>query len=425
VPELKLGYQGPLYGPWYDWAKRYASSYAFLLGTRDGYYGADEARFTKEMQRRLGIVQDGVFGDRTASAAGYTWPGATKPPVVEGRRPIWFYSCPGSGADWWMGPSYDVGQMVAGTGWNEPGRQSLRINHQPVAFQKGGYLGLMGGDPRFSYLDVIADQLASLRYLLQNNPDVQAALTARRKDPKARVEVELWFSGYSQSADGLRDAILALFGDGGEFELIRDRINGLILFGDPCTPGTGIARKTYPAWLEKLVTEVNATVDFYAVAKDRIRPAFYREVIKAEMELPFLVHVIRLAVPIIEDWAKIALPFLAPLLGGFGPAAQMGLSAIGGLASLGGNADFTRLLGMAGSNEDTDTTDDIRKILSPTGILNNIPDLITLLGQVGPGLEAHNSYHAICAPRPEFADAAGHPRVGTQYAYDVVAAFRR
>ena len=102
MPELKLGYQGPLYNPWYDWAKSYASSYAFLLGARDGYYGADEARFTKEMQRRLGIIQDGVFGDRTAAAVGYAWPGSTQPPKVEARRPIWFYTCPGSGADWNM-----------------------------------------------------------------------------------------------------------------------------------------------------------------------------------------------------------------------------------------------------------------------------------------------------------------------------------
>lgn len=420
MPELKIGYQGPLYNPWYDWAKRYAASYAFLLGARDGYYGADEARFTKELQRRVGIVQDGIFGDRTAAAVGYAWPGTTQPPVVAKRRPIWFYSCPGSGADWWLGPSFDVGQMVAGTAWNEPGRQSLRINHQPVSFQKGGYLGLMGGPADFSYLDVCAGLLASLRRLLRNNPDVTAAMTARRLDSKASVDVELWFSGYSQSADGLRDAVLALFADSGEFAAIRDRINGLVLFGDPATAVTGIARKTYPSWLESLVTEVNATVDFYAVAPDRIRPAFYAEIVKAEMTLPFLVHVVRIAVPIIEDWAKLALPAVAPLLGGFGPLAQVGLAALNGLSGLGGNADFTRLLGMAGSSDDWNTTNAIRGILSPTGLLANIPDLITLLGAVGPGLAAHGSYHATCPPRPEFGN-----RVGTQFAYDVIAAYRR
>lgn len=420
MPELKRGYQGPLYDPWFDWFTRKYSKIAPLLGKRDGYFGSDEERAVMQLQANLGIVVDGKFGDRTAAAAGYTWPGATAPPVVQARRPIWFYSCPGSGGDYWMGPSHDVGQMVAGTGFNEPGRQSLRINHQPVQFLKGGYLGLLGGDPQYSYIEVITDQKASLRWLLENNPDVTKALAARRTNPTAPVDVELWFSGYSQSADGLREAIKDLFGDGGEFVLIRDRINGLICFGDPCTPVTGIARKTFPAWLERLVIEVNATVDFYAVAKDRIRPAFYAEIIHSEMSLPYAVHLIRLAIPIIEDWAKVALPFLTPFLGGFGPAAQIGLAAIGGLQNIGGSSDFTRLLGMAGSAEDWDTTERLRAILSPTGLLDHVPDLLTLLGQVVPGLEAHNSYHAICPPRPEFGN-----RVGTQHAYDAVASFRR
>ena len=160
MPELKRGYQGSLYGPWYDWATRYAKDYAFLLGKRDGYYGADEESFTREMQRRLGIVQDGVFGDRTAALVGYKWPGGT--PIPEARRPIWFYSCPGSGANWDQGPSFVAGEMVAGKQWNHPGRESLRINHQPVGFVKGGYLGLLGGDPKFSYLEVIEDQKHSL-----------------------------------------------------------------------------------------------------------------------------------------------------------------------------------------------------------------------------------------------------------------------
>lgn len=230
MPELKRGYQGPLYSPWYDWAARYAPSYSFLLGKKDGYYGSDEEAFTREMQRRLGIVQDGVFGDRTAALVGYRWPGSTPNPVP--RRPIWFYSCPGSSANWDQGPSFVVGEMVAGKQWNHPGRESLRINHQPVGFIKGGYLGLMGGDPKFSYMDVITDQKHSITRLLRDNPDVKLALSTRRSDPAARVDVELWFSAYSQSADGLLEAVKELFGDGGEFALIRDRINGLIVLGN-------------------------------------------------------------------------------------------------------------------------------------------------------------------------------------------------
>lgn len=419
MPELKLGYQGPEYNPWYDEMKRRYASYAFLLGVKDGYFGSDEAAFVRELQRRLGLVQDGIFGDRTAAAIGYKWKSTGQVPAVEKRRPIWFYSCPGSGADYWLGPSHDVGQMVCGKGFNEPHRANLHINHQPVSFIKGGYLGLLGGDPKYSYLEVIADQKASLRWLLQNNPDVTVAMEARRRDRAARVDVELWFSAYSQSADGLMEAINDLFGDGGEFELIRDRINGLLCFGNPATPVTGIARKTFPGWLNALTHNINTRDDFYAVAKDDIRPAFYAEIIKAEMELPFFVHVLRIAVPIVMQWAAAFMPFLAPLLGGFGPMVQMGLAAINGLQSLGNNPAFSSLMGQAGSGSDIATTKRIEEILTPTGVLQNIPGLITLIAAL-PGLQSHGMYHATTPPRPEFGN-----RTGTQFAYDIVANFRR
>lgn len=419
MPELKIGYQGAEYYPWYDWAKKNYASYAFLLGARDGYYGSHEAAFTREMQRRLGIVIDGVFGDRTADEAGYKWPGLANPPVVHQRRPIWFYSCPGSGADFWLGPSHDVGEMVCGRAFNEPNRQSLNINHQPVAFQKGGYLGLMGGDPKYSYLEVIADQKASIRWLLQNNPDVTKAMTARRSNAGAVVDVELWFSGYSQSADGLCDAILDLFGEDGEFYLIRDRINGLICFGNPATPVTGIARKVFPAWLNRLVFNINTKDDFYAVATDDIRPAFYAEIIQAEMELPFFVHLLRIAVPIILKWAATLIPIFGPLLGGFGPMVQLALGTLNGLQGLGNNPLLGNLLGQAGGGRDLATTKRIEDILSPTGVFENIGGLIGLIGAL-PGLQSHGSYHAIMPPRPEFGN-----RVGTQVAYDKVANFHR
>lgn len=408
---------------WQKWAIRYAEDYAFLLGAVDGYFGQSDAAFVREMQRRLGIVQDGEFGERTAAAVGYKASKPSFPPNVAPRRPIWFYSCPGSGADYWLGPSHDVGQMVSGKGFNEPGRLSLNINHQPVSFQKGGYLGLMGGDPKFSYLEVIADQKASLRWLLQNNPDVRLAMASRQVDPasvpRSRVSVELWLSGYSQSADGLCDAVAELFGDGGEFELIRDRINGLILFGNPATPVTGIARKVYPAWLTALMRNINTTDDFYAVAKDDIRPAFYAEIIKAEMELPFFVHLLRIAVPIILAWASAVLPIFGPLLGGFGPMVQLALGTLNGLQGLGNSPLLSNLLGLAGSNRDLATTKRIQDILTPTGVLENIPDLIALIGAL-PGLQSHGLYHAIAPRRPEFGN-----RTGTQMAYDLIAAFRR
>ena len=399
---------------WQRWAVNYAESYAFLLGAIDGYYGQSDATFTREMQRRLGLVQDGEFGPVTAGRVGY----AGTPPTPA-RRPIWFYSCPGSGADFWLGPSHDVGQMVSGRGFNEPGRQSLNINHQPVSYAKGGYLGLMGGDPTFSYLEVIADQLASIRWLLQNNPDVLRAMTARHADPNAPVDVELWLSGYSQSADGLCDAVLELFGDGGEFALIRDRINGLILFGNPATPKTGIARKVYPGWLVALMRNINTRDDFYAIARDDIRPAFYAEIIKAEMELPFFVHLLRIAVPIILAWASAMLPIFGPLLGGFGPMVQLALGTLNGLQGLGHSPVLGTLMGQAGTDRDVATTKRVQDILTPTGVLENIDDLIAVIGAL-PGLQSHGLYHAIAPRRPEFGN-----RTGTQLGYDIVAGFRR
>lgn len=404
MPELKRGYQGSLYGPWYDWATRYAKDYAFLLGKRDGYYGADEESFTREMQRRLGIVQDGVFGDRTAALVGYKWPGGT--PIPEARRPIWFYSCPGSGANWDQGPSFVAGEMVAGKQWNHPGRESLRINHQPVGFVKGGYLGLLGGDPKFSYLEVIEDQKHSLTRLLRDNPDVKVALAARSTDPSARVDVELWLSGYSQSADGLLEAVTELFGDGGEFALIRDRINGLILFGNPATAVTGIARKTFPAWVNALTRNINASNDFYAVAKDDIRPLFYEWFIKAETELPFVVYSAQIILPAIARLMK----DLGPLTGPFFPlllAGATGLSAFLPLLSM-------TVGGVTGANSKPNP--ELIELLSVRGILTNLDELLKLLIAL-PGLQTHGAYHL---PRPEFGG-----RDGQMVAYDLVANFRR
>ncbi|TPW93644.1 peptidoglycan-binding domain-containing protein [Mycolicibacterium fortuitum] len=387
---------------WQRWAKQYAKAYADIMGAVDGYYGNSDAAFTREMQRRLGLPQTGEFDETTAARVGYA--GTTAP----ARRPIWLYSAPGSGADWWLGPSFDVGQMVSGNGWNEPGRQSLRINHQPIGYAKGGYLGLMGGDPAFSYIDVIGFLRNELARLLRQNPDVQRAMTARRADPGAKVDVELWFSGYSQSADGMREAIRELFGDGGEFESIRDRINGLVLFGDPATPVTGIARKTFPAWLNSLVREVNATDDFYAVAKDKIRPLFYEWFIRAETELPFVVYTAQIIIPAL-------LNLIAPFLGSL--ASPLAVPILAGATGVDGGLLGQVLGGVTGSRERPNP--ELVKLLSVQGVLTSLPDLIALVAAL-PGLQSHGAYHATMPPRPEFGN-----RTGTQYAYDIVASFRR
>lgn len=388
--ELKINSQGPEVVAFQKWFQRYASSYAPAV---DGYIGTPDVIAIKELQRRLGLVQDGIFGDRTAAAVGYKW--VTTPVVpVRSRRPIWIYTAPGSGANWDQGPSFQLGERC---------KNILNLNHQPLYFQKGGYLGFMGGDPKFSYNEVIQDQYLSLASCLLNNPDVQVALGIRKKNPSARVDVELWFSGYSQSADGMEEALVKLFGDGGPYELLRDRINGVIQFGNPSTIGTGIARKVRPEWLYRLVRNINYDNDFYAIAPDNIRPAFYKVIVEAEMELPFFVHVLQIAVPII-------LNNVIPVFGGmFGPLSQMAVAAAAGLG--GGQANLLgQLMGQAGVGQDAHLHQDLVDMLSITGLITNIPGMIQLVGAL-PGLQAHGGYEF----DPYMMDRA----------YDVVAGFRR
>lgn len=376
-----------------QWFKRYASSYAPPV---DGYYGNADADAVRILQSKLGIVVDGIFGDRTAAKVGYKFKGATAPPVVVQRRPIWIYTAPGSGQPWHIGPSFLLGQRAS---------EVLKINHQPVGYPIGGYLGLMGGDPKYSYVDIIGFQGAEFERLLDINPDVQKAMATRRDNPTARVDVELWVSGYSQSADGFEDAVERLFGEGGKYEVLRDRLNHLIQFGNPSTKTTGIARKVRPLWLDRLVRNINYPNDFYAVAQDQIRPAFYKVIIEAETELPFFVHVLQIAVPVI-------LNNVLPVFGGFfGPLGQLAVASMAGLG--GGNANLLgSLMGQAGAGagQDAHVHDDIVKMLTLTGLIKNIPGLIALVGAL-PGLQAHGGYDR--------------DPIMMERAFQIMAAFRR
>jgi hypothetical protein len=420
VTELKRGSNDANTGGevtrWQNWAYRYAPSYAGLIGPKDGYFGIGEEKFCLEMRRRVGkgLPMVPTFDDFVAQETGYKFKSGSmpKPPPLPVRRPIWIYTAPGSGADWWFGPSFDLGEMC---------KNILGFQHQPLAFTKGGYLGFMGGDSKFSYNEVTYDQHKSLEYNLDNNPDVQEALLKRKIDPNAKVAVELWFSGYSQSADGMEDALEILFGDGGfihpgdptntpsapgKYRLLRDRINGLIQFGNPSTKDTGIARKVRPAWLDVLVRNVNVKNDFYAVAKDEIRPAFYAIIVQAEMELPFFIHVLKVAVPII-------LGFATPLGGLFGPMGAMMIAAMSGMNAflplLGG------LMGTAGSAGDEEVDRKLIEMLSITGLIKNIPGLLGLITAL-PGLQAHGGYHLY---QPDFG------MTGTQFGYNMIADYRR
>lgn len=398
----KKGSNGPEILAWQEWAYQSYASYANLIGNKDSYYGNGEVAFTAQMQRRLGIPQTGVFDQQTASRVGYK---GVAPAV---HRKIWIYTAPGSGADWWLGPSFDLGERCKNT---------LHLNHQPLAFAKGGYLGFLGGDPGFSYNEVTYDQYKSLEYNLDHNPDAQEALRqAASGVPAAKIEFEMHASGYSQSADGMEDALEVLFGDGGfvhpgdpthtpsppgKYRPIRDSLKLVVQFGNPSTKGTGIAAKVRPAWLDAKIRNVNYVNDFYAVAPDEIRREFYAIIVQADMSLPFFVHVLKIAGPVILQ--------TIPILGGFlGPLAPLVIAGATGL-----NAFLPLLTGLVGQAQGAGDEAVDRKLiemLSAAGLIKNVPGLIGLIAAL-PGLQAHGGYPF--------------DPVMMNRAYDFIASFRR
>jgi len=399
------------------------NSQAKTLGVvESGRYDQATADAVRNIQPFFDLPATGVADAATQRALGVV-EGPAPAPVLEHRK-IWIFTAPGSGADWNVGPSFEVGEMVTGNRPGDPERRSLRINHQPLAFEKGGYLGVMGGDPTFSYVEVTYDEYRSLLHCLDVNPDVQEALRLLESGtPVDQLELELWFSGYSQSADGMEDALEVLFGDGGfvhpgdpthtpsgpgKYRALRSRINGLIQFGNPSKDITGIARKVRPPWLKSLVRNVTNTGDFYAEvpATDHIRPPFYAIIIEAEMELPFFVHVLRVAVPVILSFT--------PVMGLFGPLGQLAVAGMTGLNT--GMPLLSQFFGQAGAPGDEKVDADLEAVLAPMGILQNIPGLIGLIAAL-PGLQAHGEYHL---PKPEHGGLTG-----IQVGYDIIAAFRR
>ena len=392
MPEFKLGSNGPDVTTWQEWFHRYAASYAPPI---DGYYGSHDDAAVRIMQSRLGLPITGRFDDALAARVGYNkgpWAGGVP---KQQRRKIWIYTAPGSGADWWVGPSFEVGEFA---------KNVLKINHQPLYFQKGGYLGLLGGDPKFSYRDVTRDLGLSFEHCLDNCPDIN--------DP----DLEIWGSGYSQSADGLEDAVERLFGDGGKYEKKRARLNGLIQFGNPSrqkgsgpAPGWGISRKTRPAWMKPLVHDIVATSpgapDFYACVQDEIRPLFYEWFIEAETEVPFVIYTAQIIIPAL-------LNLVAPFLGGI--TSPLAAGVLAGATGLPMSLIGSLVGGVAGATSKPNPK--LIELLSVKGVLQSLPQLIHLLTQVS-GVQTHGEYHL---PKPEF-----NGRTGIQVGCDIMAAFRR
>jgi len=348
-------------------------------------------------------------------------PRSNPAPVITEWRPIFFFSAPGSGANNLVGPSSDVGNLVS-DGWGQPGR-ALHVNHWRLNFPIGGYLGLMGGDPGLSYKEVIAAE--------GNDLELQIGLaieeTKRRFGDRWIDVIEFWFSGYSQSADGMVKAVLRLFGDGGKYAYLRHRINGLILFGNPArqpglcrigrnlwmpAPGWGISRDTFPDWLNAITYSITTVGDMYACAEDNtLLPGFYDWFVEAETSLGFIAYSTALLLPVLTSYLGIAGPLLGGIFGGAGaqvialatgvalPFLSTVIGAVNAPGAVGPDPEFVRELSAQG-------------LMTPQGITRVFGTLRAL-----PGIQTHGEYFI---PKPEFGG-----RTGVQVGYDIVADFRR
>lgn len=407
---LQLGDQNASVAQWRIVMSKRFAGYARTIGdlpTDTDLFGPRAQAWQREYERRLGRPQDGIVSDYDLGVLGVPVP----QPV---HRPIYIFSAPGSGADNTVGPPNDVGQ------WAE---DVLHINHRRLNFPIGGYMGLLGGDASLSYNDVIAAEGADLEVQLGQ------VLTAEGLDPNnpdtwTNTVIEIWFVAYSQSSDGMKVAVNRLFGDGGRFEKLRSRINGLLLFGDPARQpgptkvgnspvGWGISRKVFPAWLNDLTWSITAETptapDFYAACDDEIRPLFYQVIVQAATTLSFFELTCKIAIPIL-------ISNFAPFLGGLGTIATAVATPILAAATGLQPAVVSSAIDAANGPTDAEVDAKLTQLLSVQGVLTNIPGLIHLLEAV-PGIQTHGSYYD---PHPEFGG-----RTGIQVACDAMAAFRR
>lgn len=392
--ELHVGSQGSDVSLYTQAMVRRYSSYATepdgITQLRDDkYFGNSELRVHNQWQGRMRRPIRSVGTIVTAEEFDFIVHG--KPFFPGGFPKVWIYSAAGTGASWNIGPQYDAAEFL---------KKLLNCQHQPCDYPAGGFLGLMGGDPKISYNDSIENLYQELLRLVRLNPNLN--------DP----DLELWFFGYSQSADGMKRSVNRIFGDGGPFAHLRSKIKGLVLFGDPTrAPGStkesgnprgyGIARWDAPQWIDNLTHSITTWYDMYACAEDSTLLAlFYEWFVRAETELPFVVYSASIVIPAISSYFDMAAPIL---IGTSGAAIISGITGVG----LPFIAQMISGYGGGSPNPELIQSLSAQGLLTPKGIFKVIRTLVALSG-----IQTHGEYHL---PKTEF-----NGRNGIQVACDIV-----
>lgn len=397
---------------WQKWATVYAKSYVILMGPVDGFYGTSDGAFTFEMKRRLiaaghALVLNNIFDAETAKIVGYK--GRVEGGAVDTgkrRNGAWNYNMPGSGADRTVGPAHQVAvhaDKVHG------------IRDQGVDFAQGGYMGFMGGDAKLSFVESNQDMGKSLYQMHDANPDLQNLLRQHRAGKPITQDLDLFYGAYSKSATGIWNWLEEAFGPGGRYHEAAGWIRFVYNFGDPSKqpapkdggspgwfpPGRGIDRRDRPQWLKDKVVSITNPLDFYAVVPDNdpIRPLFFEEIITADAELPYFVHLLNIGIQSAAQW----IPVFGPILKTFSPAATSMLALGANLTPMLTN-QLGGLMGQAqNANHDTDVDKKLIEMFSMQGLIKTMPALIGLI-QALPGLQNHGMYHV---PFPELNNRSG------------------
>ena len=221
---------------WQRWGKQYAPAYAALMGPVDGYYGVSDATFTREMQRRLGIVQDGVFSAATAAKVGYRGTPATPMP----GKPF-LYTFAGTWSYWDAGFQADTARALDDT-----------YRWQPCAYPAsfGPINPPYPGAP--SYVQSVEQGVAEGIRLINLNPGKFA------------------LSGYSQGAEAV-GRLCQVLTTGRLTHRLRDCL-AVVTFGDPARQasdrtlgdgqGTGISKLIIEPGIDRVTAAVRG--DMYA-----------------------------------------------------------------------------------------------------------------------------------------------------------------